>query len=94
MPGPQPDVMTATRSPFLSNLLGERPHVGADGGWLGQLRSRALERANALSGPTPRAAAKEASTSASSTSSCSRTRTSCPLAARRATGTRNGEHET
>jgi Fe-S cluster assembly protein SufD len=46
--------MTATRSAFLSNLLGERPRLGSEDGWFGQLRAHALERANALSVPTPR----------------------------------------
>src|SRR5690606_21190774 len=39
--------------PFLGTLLGEHPGV-ADAGWLGRLRSDALERANALSVPPPR----------------------------------------
>jgi Fe-S cluster assembly protein SufD len=47
--------MTATRdSLFLATLLGERPAVRSDAGWLGDLRAQALERANALSVPTTR----------------------------------------
>jgi Fe-S cluster assembly protein SufD len=47
--------MTAIRdSHFLTTLLGERPEVRSDAGWLGNLRAQALERANALSVPTTR----------------------------------------
>jgi Fe-S cluster assembly protein SufD len=42
------------RSPFLAALLGGRSEGSADTGWLGRMRSQALERANALSVPTTR----------------------------------------
>src|SRR5690606_23056226 len=41
-------------TPFLSTLLAAPPRSGPDAGWLGRLRAHALERANALSVPTPR----------------------------------------
>jgi Fe-S cluster assembly protein SufD len=46
--------MTITRDNFLGTLLGDLPQAGSDAGWLGRLRSSALERANALSVPTTR----------------------------------------
>ena len=46
--------MSTPSSTFLEALLGERAHTGTQTGWLGRLRSDALERANALGVPTPR----------------------------------------
>ena len=46
--------MSARGGTFLETLLDERLHAGARAGWLGRLRSDALERANALGVPTPR----------------------------------------
>ena len=46
--------MDSRSGTFLEALLAERTAAGTDAGWLRELRGSALERANALSIPTPR----------------------------------------